>query len=107
MPDITNPQAVVFANEKIRVMADLMASNYLTAKTLVADWNALSMSSLITNTSDNIVDGSATDGRSPITGIQATAIVTRAMEIIADYEAGSNAKLNTVLQVKVNGQAKF
>jgi hypothetical protein len=53
------------------------------------------------------VDGSATDGRSPITGIAATNIVNRASEMIADFEAASNAKLNTVLQVKVNGAARF
>ena len=104
---ITNVQAVRFANEKIRVMADSMAVNYFTAVAIVDEWNATSMSTLITNTSDNIVDGSAQDGRSPITGIQATAIITRAQEIIADYEAASNAKLNTVLAVKVNGTARF
>ena len=107
MVAITNVQAVKFANEQVRIMADLMASNYYTAKSIVNSWNATSISSLITNTADNIVDGSAQDGRSPITGAQATNIITRAMEIISDYEANTNAKLNTVLAVKVNGEARL
>jgi hypothetical protein len=53
------------------------------------------------------VDGAATDGRNVITGAKATSIITRAMEFITDYEAGSNAKLNTVVQVRVNGGARF
>jgi hypothetical protein len=65
------------------------------------------MSALILNTTDVIVDGAATDGRSVITGAKATSIITRAQEIITDYEAASNAKLNTVLQVAVNQQAKL
>lgn len=88
-------------------MADSMSSNYYTAKAIVNYWNANSLSSIITNDSSQIMDGSATDGRSVITGAMATNIITRASEIIADYEATSNAKLNTVLAVKVNGQPKF
>lgn len=107
MAAITDPTAVKFANEKIRPTADLMGSLYFTAKALVAEWNATGMSAKITNTADNIVDGSATDGRNPMTGAQATAIVTRAQEVIADYEATSNAKLNTVLVPAVNKAAKF
>lgn len=107
MAAITDPQAVKFANEKVRVTADLMAQLYYTCKALVNDWNATGLSAKITNTADLIVDGAATDGRNPLTGAQATNIITRAMEVIADYEAGANGKLNTVLAVKVNGAARF
>lgn len=107
MPAITDPAAAKFSNEKIRVMADELATVYFTAKALVASWNATSMGSKITNTADLISDGSAQDGRTQITGAQATAIVTRAQEFITDYEAGSNAKLNTALIPRVNGGARF
>lgn len=107
MAAITDPQAVKFCNEKVRVMADTLTSNYWTCKAIVAEWNATSMSAKITNTADNVVDGSASDGRSPITGAMANNIINRATEVITDYEASVNAKLNTVEQVKVNGQAKF
>lgn len=104
---ITDPAAVKFCNEQARIMADCMAQNYYTAKVIVNNWNALGMSSLVTNDASVVVDGSATDGRNQVTGAKITSIITRAMEIIADYEASSNAKLNTVLQVRVNGTAKF
>lgn len=104
---ITDPTAVKFCNEKVRVMSDAMAQNYYTAKAIVNEWNATGISSLITNTSDEVIDGARQDGRKVITGAKATSIITRAMEIISDYEAGSNAKLNTVLGVNVNGAPKF
>ena len=98
---INDPAAVRFSNEKIRVAADQLTRYYL-FKEVVDEWFATGMSSLITNTSDVIEDGSATDGRNVITGIDATAIITRMMEVISDMEAASNAKLNTVNKVAVN-----
>ena len=103
----TNPTAIAFSNDKARVMADCMATSYYTAKSIVNEWNANSISSIIPNDSTLIADCAATDGRNQVTGAQITNIITRAMEIIADYEASSDAKLNTVQQVKVNGQAAF
>jgi len=99
---IFNPQAVAFSNTRLRHGADLLAQLYFEAKRTVTAWNALQMSALITNTSDVITDGSDTSGRPVITGAQATTIVTRLIEFIADYEASSNAKLTTVLQVAPN-----
>ena len=112
MPDITDPQAISFANTKVRVMADLLQSTYWSAKAIVTEWNATSMSALIPNTADPIKDGAnpvtgTADGRKPITGAKATSIITRAQEFITDYEASTNAKLNTVEQVSVNGEARF
>lgn len=107
MAAITNPTAVAFANQKIRVAADAMLVNYHTCKAIVDAWNAGSISSVLTNTADNVVDGSATDGRNPITGAQATAIITRALEVVADMEASGGAKLNTIALVAVNGQSRI
>src|SRR5437016_11907891 len=107
MPAITDPAAVKFSNEKIRVMADAMAQSYFSAKSLLAEWTAVTMSAKIVNTTDLIVDGSAQDGRNQITGAQATNIINRAQEIITDYEATSSANLNTVAAVAVNKAARF
>jgi hypothetical protein len=41
-----------------------------------------------------------------MTGNDVLALVTRADELVADYQANSNAKLNTVLRPAVNGQAR-
>ena len=100
MADITDPQAVRFANEKIRVAADKLAQAYWHAKRVQAEWAA--NPGLIANKADVIDDGSKTDGRPPITGTDANNIVNRLAELTADYEAGGSAKLNTILGVAVN-----
>ena len=102
MANITDVAAIKFSNEQIRPLADMLASLYYRAKTVVDDWNATTMSGKIPNTTDVLIDGAAEDGRTIINGIDATAIITRAQEFITDYEAGSKAKLNTVNKVAVN-----
>ena len=99
---ITDASAIKFSNEKIRVAADKLYGAYLFAKEVITDWNAVSMSTLITNTSDVISDGSITDGRTQITGAEATSVITRLQELVTDYEASSNSKLNTVVKPSVN-----
>jgi hypothetical protein len=107
VPNITNIQAVTFCNQQVRPMADTMAQLYFTAKSIVAFWNANSMSALIPNTTDVVIDGAATDGRQLLTAQAATAIITEAQAVIAHYEATANAVLNQVKQVSVNGGTKF
>jgi hypothetical protein len=101
MADITNPEAVRFANERLRVAADKLAQAYAFAKLVAAEWNANNLGALFP-LADNVVDGSASDGRHPITGNDATLLMTRLNELVADYEANTNAKLNTILNVAVN-----
>lgn len=107
MAVISSPQAVAFCNQQVRPMSDLMSQLYFTAKSIVAYWNANSMSTLIPNTSDTLADGAAVDGRQILTGIVATAIITECNAIIAHYEASTNAVLNQVKACAVNGGAKF
>jgi len=103
MADITNPQAIAFANNRIRVIADLQAQLYYASKALTADWFAQGVDTVIPNNAgDTVVDGSATDGRAPITGAKVNSIITRASEYVTDMEANTNSKLNTVLAVAVN-----
>lgn len=113
----TNAQAVAFANNRIRPMADLLYSAYLSAKKLNTEWNAQSVATVIPNDSTIIADGAATDGRAPITDAQATAIVSRCQEMISWMENGlvgspflgsvTNATLNTVIAPEVNGVSRF
>jgi len=102
MADITNAEAVKFCNEKVRVAADKLAQAYHFAQQVTAEWTANNMASVLPNQADDVIDGSATDGRHPITGIDANNIINRLNELIADYEADSSAKLNTILGVAVN-----
>lgn len=107
MADITNVQAITFCNQQVRPMADLLSQTYFTAKSIVEFWNANSMSALIPNTTQIIDDGAVIDGRQIITGIAATAIITECMNLITSFEANTNAILNQVKEVAVNGGARF
>lgn len=106
MPNITNPEAINFCNSKIRVAADVLAQAYNTMKSIRNEWYAKNLGVIIPNTTDLVEDGSDIDGRHQITGADATGIIVRAEEFINDYEAGGNAKLNTIIKVAVNGQSR-
>lgn len=101
---------VVFCDTKIRPAADKLAQAYNLAKTVVAEWNARGGTTAIPNTSAIVPDsasstplsGTGNDGRPVITGAQVSLLITRLTEKITDYEATTNAKLNTILQVAVN-----
>lgn len=104
MAEITNPEAVRFCNERVRSSADRLAQLYYEAKATYQEWTANSLGTIIAyDNADLVVDGSATDGRHPISGVDVNNLITRLSEIIIDLEANSNAKLNTVLAVQVNG----
>jgi hypothetical protein len=99
---IDDPQAVKFCNEKIRPAADRYAQLYWTAKILIAEWNAAGLGTLIPNTADVVVDGSATDGRSPITGVMVNAFKNNLQLLVTDLEASAGVKLNGLTQIAVH-----
>ena len=105
MPDNSNPEAVRFSNEKVRVLADTLLSAYYTAKAVYNEWIGNNMGAMFP-LGDTVVDGSAGDGRHPVTGNDVTNIIVRAEELKNDFEANGNAKLNTLVNVAVNGQSK-
>ena len=107
MPDITSPQAVKFANERIRVAADLIAQIDNLAGSILNEWTALGSTALIPNTADVIVDGAASDGRPIITGIKANNIINRLTNLRSTnansgLAMGAAGVRDTVLQVAVN-----
>lgn len=103
MADITNPEAVRFCNERARTLADKAAAYFYAAQAFEDEWDATDMGTKIPNTSDVVIDGSATDGRSPITGANVNGLHGHVATMIADLEANDNAKLNILLQIEVNG----
>lgn len=99
---IDSSQAVRFCNEKVRPAADGLAQVYNDAKRVLAEWNAAGGVALVPNTADVVADRADVDGRPVITGEKVNNVMNRIGELISDYEAGGNAKLNTILQVAVN-----
>lgn len=104
MAEITDPQAVVFANESVRSAADLMAQGYLRAKAAIAAYDAKGLDAVFgaNGGADVVVDGSATDGRTPIVGGEVQALVQGLRDLVADFEANSSVKHNLVMKIAVN-----
>lgn len=106
---IDNPQAVRFCNEQVRILADTLLSAYRTAQAVRDFYYAHpELGDLFyQNSSELVEDGSAFDGRPRMTGNDVLGLITRADELVADYQATNNAKLNTVLKAAVNGQSRL
>lgn len=108
----TNVQAVAFCNGRIRPAADTLYGTYLTCKKLLDDYSNQGISAVIPNDATLVADGSATDGRPPMTNAQAITIVTRAQEFVT-WAEGTGAlaqvagRLGTIAAVEVNGRAAF
>lgn len=103
MAEITNTQAVKFCNEQIRPAANAFARLYYDAKRIYQTWMALNLGEIIAyDNTDAVIDGSATDGRPIISGADVSGLMNRLGEIIADLEANSNAKLNSIIKVAPN-----
>ena len=102
MPDITDPQAIRFANERVRVAADRFAQLYYWCGIVRDEFIAQDIASLIPDSADVIIDGSATDGRPIITGADVHNIKDLVVEFIGNLDANTAWKLNEVLSVAVN-----
>lgn len=111
----SNAQAIAFVNTRVRPMADLLYSAYLSAKKLQQEWNSQSVAAAIPNDANVISDGAATDGRPQITNADATNIVTRCQDLITWMENGVTtfgasanlAVLGTITKPEVNGKPQF
>lgn len=102
MPN-SNPQAVLIANTKIRPLADRLAKLYNALKSAQIEYTAEGWSTLFPNDSEIIVDGSATDGRTPITNAEVrTFMLTDAVAVLTALEASSNAGRDRVFKISPN-----
>jgi hypothetical protein len=120
---ITDPRVVLFANNNVRRFDDLLYSAYMTAKSLIAIWNAQGLSALTPNTSAIVEDGASVngadatggDGRPLMHGTDINNAITRATDLVNWMEGsvgvstndGTKGVLNTIAGVKVNGAALF
>ncbi len=109
--DIDNPELIKFSNEKGRICADSLLQAYNTAKQFIEHWNNLTTA--MPNTADEIADGSQTsmgisaDGRKSITGEKYHQFKTSCESIITLVESNDNEIKTLLLNIAVNGQARF
>ena len=101
MPN-TDPEAVRVANEEIRTMADALMQLYNRCKAFQTQGIAQGWMALFPADTQEIVDGSAIDGRQPITNQNARDIVLQASTYIIDMEASTNERRTQASIVSVN-----
>lgn len=102
MANITNPQAVLYCNAVIRPLADRMMQLLRAAQLAESEFTAQGLNALIPNDASPIIDGSATDGRTPITGGDVNILLANAQTYINTFTANSNLIQNQTLKVAVN-----
>ena len=100
MPN-TNPQAIKLSNERFRVLADRLAQTYHFARALQAQIVAEGVDSLFAADKDPIDDGSAIDGRAPITNEDVKALIV-AVDHTVDFFDKDTAQRDLILRVAVN-----
>lgn len=99
---IDNPQVVKFCNEKMRVVADKLAAAYYFAKLVRNEWYARNMGAIIPVSSDEIIDGSAVDGRPVITANDINVLMQSIESYVNKFEANNNAELYDILKIAPN-----
>jgi hypothetical protein len=107
---ITNPEALKFSNEKVRVLSDLMVSTYESCQAYRNEWDANTLGSIFPNQANEIVeDGYATDGRHQLTGQKVNALYTAAGDFMtwADTVVGGKTRIAWLRTMFVNGQPRF
>jgi len=104
MANVTDPRAISFCNKRLRTTMDALAQAYYAAKVTMQEYYAENLGQYYpADPSAKIEDAAFNgDGRKVIDGNMVLNAVTRCSEIVADMEAGGNAKLNTILSVSVN-----
>jgi hypothetical protein len=96
------PGIIVRPTYVARVMADLRVRDYNAAKRFKQEADIRGMFSgatKIPNDATVIPDGAAADGRKIITGADLYNLYNRCADIIADFEATTNAKLNQLARI--------
>lgn len=102
MPN-SNPQAVRIANEKIRPLADQIAGIYNALKSAQIEFVAEGWGTLFPNDAEVIVDGSAQDGRTPITNAEIRSfMLTDAAGLLTFMEANANVIRDRVFKIAPN-----
>lgn len=107
MKENTDVQVVKFANERVRIFADLLAKTRAAGISLVEDYTAQDIGTKIDTAGAGllIADGSDRDGRSRITGGSIYNIITLAEQFVKSNgsEFIDAGRISVINSIKVNG----
>jgi hypothetical protein len=104
MSDITEPNAVRFANEQIRTFADKVPAIYAFLKHHTLLWSDTPglADAFPDDPTAIVLDGSQDDGRRPISGADVRAFESLIAGFVAQLEADDRAALKLTLKIAVN-----
>lgn len=106
---ITDPAAIDYSNGYLRVCADVLRGLVLTAEDVLAEYDddpALAQA-YADGSAETIADGSDLDGRTPVTGADATALIGMLREFVASYRSPLNTRTESAERYAVNGRSRF
>lgn len=111
MADNTNPQAIRFCNEKLRPACDRLISAIRTIREMRAEWDAQGIGPLVAGSQElldgNMADGSASDGRTRITGYDANLANTSAQALLTWCDGDGAASIAALTKPTVNTEPVF
>ena len=89
MADITDATAVAFVNEAVRPFADRLVGLSASMDIEIAKWNAVIAPILTAYAAGDVfLDGSATDGRTPLTKTDVENFITQLSTIQTQFDGG-------------------
>lgn len=100
-----NPQALFFSNNKIRPLADMYYSLYLTAIAILEQWNSQNMPKVIPMDNEIIDDGAGKDGRPLITDQQINDFISVLQDLVKYHQDNNNIGKISSIQVNATGKA--
>jgi hypothetical protein len=108
---IDNPQAAKFCNERLRVAANRIISGIRSLRQMSAEYAANGIGPLVGGSQELldslVVDGSATDGRTPLTGYDVTLAISSANALLTWADGDGAAHLTALTKPTTNSQPAF
>lgn len=99
---LDNPQLLEFANDELRQLADKFVALKIRVDAAVTQYNARGLGTIINDggSTNSVLDGSATDGRTIATGGDVFNLVTLLQDFQTFYTSGRN---DVLYKWQVNG----
>ncbi len=111
MADITNPQVVKWSNERARTISDSLALLYAKIVAYQNDYSAQGIATAMNSAAavDIVLDGSANDGRAPVTKNQLVVLnncITQIKTALDTTTVSGYAPTVWINQIQVNGSPR-
>jgi hypothetical protein len=109
MANIENAQVIAWSNNRARTLADKLTAAYYAAKAYQTDYAAggIAAAMAAADNADVVLDGSAQDGRTPVTKLKIINFLAAINQIVTSWEtnvSGVGSPVTTIENgIQVNG----